>query len=74
MIELECMFWSKWDDVSKAVLQKVSSGLERELLGTETSLKLLSKGRNSRSRGENSSWRGITGIESGEFKQEINIV
>lgn len=68
MLELECTFLSKWDDVNKAVLQKASSGLKRELQEMETSLKLLSKGSNSRSRGGNSSWRGITVIESGGFK------
>ena len=59
MIEIECTFLSKWNDVNKAVLQKASNGLKRELLETETSLKLLSKGKNSRNRGENSSRRGI---------------
>lgn len=68
MIEIECMFLSRWNDVNKAVLQKASSGLKRELLETERSLKLLSKGRNSRRRGENSSRRGIMVMESGEFK------
>ena len=67
MLELECTFLSKRDDVNKAVLQKASSGLKRELQEMETSLKLLSKGSNSRSRGGNSSWRGITVIESGGF-------
>lgn len=62
------MFLSRWNDVNKAVLQKASSGLKRELLETERSLKLLSKGRNSRRRGENSSRRGIMVMESGEFK------
>lgn len=68
MIEIECMFLSRWNDVNKAVLQTASSGLKRELLETERSLKLLSKGRNSRRRGENSSRRGIMVMESGEFK------
>lgn len=62
------MFLSRWNDVNKAVLQKASSGMKRELLETERSLKLLSKGRNSRRRGENSSRRGIMVMESGEFK------
>lgn len=62
------MFLSRWNDVNKAVLQKASSGMKRELLETERSLKLLSKGRNSRRRGENSSRRGIMMMESGEFK------